>query len=74
MATGAETTVRINVSGAAKFTWVLSLITSIIGGLIGVAGFVFANGAPQEAAAAAGGLVIVVAPYAFTRAVDALTK
>jgi hypothetical protein len=60
--------------GVATFFWVISMLASILGGLIGVGGSLLANGAPQEAAAAAIGCIVVIAPYVFARAVDELTK
>ena len=54
--------------------WTISLICTFIGGAIGLLGVLGANGAPQEAAAAAVGCLIVIAPYAFARAVDELIR
>jgi hypothetical protein len=66
--------VRRGAKPVARVFWVLSLIASLVGGFIGVAGVAAANGAPQEAAAAAMGCLIVIAPYAFARGIDALTR
>ena len=54
--------------------WTISLICTFIGGAMGLLGVLGANGAPQEAAAAAVGCLIVIAPYAFARAVDELIR
>ena len=40
-------------STAAKFFYVVSMLGAVVGGLIGIGGALMANGAPQEAAAAA---------------------
>jgi hypothetical protein len=61
-------------TGAARFFWSVSLLTSLLGGLFGFVGMLAANGAPQEAAAAAIGCLIVIAPYVLARAVDELTR
>ena len=58
----------------AKLVWVGALIGAIIGASIGVGGVAVANGAPQEASAAAIGCLVVIASYAFARAVDELTR
>jgi hypothetical protein len=57
-----------------KFFWVIALLASLIGGFIGIVGSLLARSAPQEAAAAAIGCIIVIAPYAFARAMDELTR
>lgn len=61
-------------SGVARFVWVLAMFAAMIGGGFGFLGFVFANGAPQEASAAAVGSLAVIAPYCFARAVDELLR
>jgi hypothetical protein len=61
-------------SRIAQVMWVFTLLTSLGGGAVGAAGVLFANGAPQQAAAAAVGCLIVIAPYAFARAVAELTR
>src|SRR5690348_8096012 len=61
-------------SGLAKIFWVVSLLASIAGGLVGFGGVAAANGAPQEAAAAAIGCLVVIAPYVFARGIEALTR
>ena len=60
-------------TGASRFFWSVSLITSLLGGIFGVIGILAANGAPQEAAAAAMGCLMAIAPYVLARAVDELT-
>jgi DNA-directed RNA polymerase subunit RPC12/RpoP len=57
-----------------KFLWVLTVLGCVIGGLIGVGGVVLANGAPQEAAAAAIAVACAVIPYCLARAADELGK
>lgn len=52
--------------------WVLALLSATAGLVIGVGGFLLANGAPQEASAAATGLLVAVAPYTMARAVEKL--
>jgi hypothetical protein len=61
-------------SPLAKFFWVISLLASVAGGAIGTFGFIAANGAPQEAAAAAFGCLIAIAPYVLARSVTALSS
>lgn len=56
----------------AIFVWVLSILASLAGGAFGVLGFLFAKSAPQEASAAAIGCLLVVAPYAIARGVQAI--
>jgi hypothetical protein len=51
-----------------KFLWVITMLGSALGGLIGLAGVITANGAPQQAAAAAIGVGCAVIPYCFARA------
>lgn len=51
-----------------KLFWGVSLIMSVVGALVAYSGMAAANGAPQEAAAAAMGLAIAVIPYCFCRA------
>lgn len=62
------------ISGAARFFWSFSILAAILGGLFGFLGFVFAKGAPQEAAAAAMGCMVAIVPYCVARAVDELTR
>jgi hypothetical protein len=49
-----------------SFLYMVTLLSSLIGLFV----FVGANSAPQEAAAAAGGLAFAVIPYVFTRCVQ----
>ena len=51
-----------------KFFWAVSLLMSIFGAFVAYTGISAANGAPQEAAAAAMGMAIAVIPYCFSRA------
>lgn len=66
--------IRASAKPVAKLFWGISLVASILGGLIGLGGVVGASGAPQEAAAAAIGCLIIIAPYAFAKGIDALTR
>lgn len=57
-----------------KFLWVLTMIGSVLGGLVVLLGVVGANGAPQEAAAAAIGIALAAIPYCLARAVSEMDK
>jgi NAD(P)H-hydrate repair Nnr-like enzyme with NAD(P)H-hydrate dehydratase domain len=50
--------------------WVLTILGSLFGAVVLVAGVLNANGAPQEAAAAAIGVGCAVIPYCLARAVS----
>lgn len=52
------------------FAWIMVIIGSILGGLGTLLGILTANGAPQQAAAAAMGVAFAVIPYCFARAVQ----
>jgi len=52
----------------AKFMWVVTIIMSLIGAVVGFGGMFAATSAPQEAAAAAMGLTCAVVPYCIARA------
>lgn len=54
--------------------WALTILGSIIGGVNFFTGVAAANGAPQEAAAAAMSLAWVVLPYCCARAVSEIGK
>ena len=54
--------------------WGLTLLGSLLGGVILVIGVFTANGAPQEAAAAAIALGCAVIPYCVARAISELTR
>jgi hypothetical protein len=58
----------------ARVFWVIAAIFAVFGGLTAFGGMAAANGAPQEAAAAAMGCALAVVPYVFARAIDELTK
>jgi hypothetical protein len=60
--------------GGTKFFWVMSLLASLLGSAIGIGGSFAMNGAPQQAAIAAIGCLIVIAPYVFARAIDELSR
>jgi hypothetical protein len=51
-----------------KFLWIVVIAGSLIGGSIAFFGVMLANGAPQEAAAAAVGLACAAIPYCLARA------
>jgi|HubBroStandDraft_6_1064221.scaffolds.fasta_scaffold397438_2 hypothetical protein len=55
-----------------KTLWILSMLAAVVGGLAVMGGVALANGAPQEAAAAAIGLSIAVIPYCFARACESI--
>lgn len=60
--------------GLARAAYMFSLLGSLGGGAVGVLGFLAANGAPQEAAAAAFGVLCAVAPYVVARSLDELDR
>jgi len=51
-----------------KFLWVISAMGAILGGVVTFIGVAAANGAPQEASAAAIGMAFAVIPYCLARA------
>ena len=57
-----------------KFLWILVIVGSIFGGLMAFIGVAAAQGAPQEAAAAAMGVAFTVIPYCLARAVSEMGK
>jgi hypothetical protein len=57
-----------------KFFWAITLLGCAVGCLVGVGGVLFANGAPQEAAAASIAVACAVIPYCFARAVDEIRR
>ena len=50
------------------FSWYCTIILSILGALFAFGGVATANGAPQQAAAAACGLALAVIPYCISKA------
>lgn len=58
----------------AKIVWSISLLCSLAGGVMGLMDFSRATSAPQQAAAAAFGCLISIAPYTFAKAVDAISR
>ena len=52
----------------AKFMWVVTILMSVIGAVVGFGGMLLAKSAPQEAAAAAMGLTCAIIPYCIARA------
>jgi RNA polymerase subunit RPABC4/transcription elongation factor Spt4 len=61
-------------SGVGKVFYVISMLAALVGSVVGIGGVAAAQGAPQEAAAAAIGCLIVIAPYVFARGVDEITR
>jgi hypothetical protein len=57
-----------------KFLWILTAIGSVLGSLVALIGVAAANGAPQEAAAAAMGIAFAVIPYCLARAASEMGK
>ena len=53
-----------------RFLWAVTIIGSVLGGLTIIFGLAGAEGAPQEAAAAAIGVAFAVIPYCLARAVS----
>jgi hypothetical protein len=51
-----------------KFLWILSVLGALFGGFTLISGIASANGAPQEAAAAAIAAGMAVIPYCLARA------
>lgn len=58
----------------AAFFWVLTIIGSVIGGLVVLVTLGSAKGAPQEAAGAAIGLSFAILPYCIARALSELGR
>jgi multisubunit Na+/H+ antiporter MnhE subunit len=58
----------------AKFTWVLSILGSILGAIILFFTLTTSKGAPQEAAGAAIALAFAILPYCLARAVTEMKK
>lgn len=56
------------------FFWIITILCSLIGALVAFVGVSEANGAPQEAAAAAMGIAFVVIPYCLARAVSEISS
>ena len=57
-----------------RFFWGVTMFSSLLGGLFALLGILLANGAPQQAAAAAVGCLAAVGPYCLARAVDELRR
>ena len=53
--------------------WIITAICAAGAAVFGVAGVALANGAPQEASAAAIAVAVAVVPYCFTRACEKIT-
>lgn len=52
----------------AKFMWIVTIIMSLIGAVVGFGGMHLATSAPQEVASAAMGVACAVIPYCISRA------
>lgn len=70
----APTLPRTGSSPLARLCWGLTLLVSLGAGGCGLVGVVSANGAPQEAAAASVAVMVIIAAYVATRAIDELTR
>lgn len=57
-----------------KFLWGVTAVFSVLGGISAFLGILFAQSAPQQAAAAAIALCFCVIPYCLARAVAEITK
>lgn len=57
-----------------KFLWIITAMSSVLGALTAIVGISAANGAPQEAAAAAMGVAFAVIPYCLAKAVSEYGK
>ena len=57
-----------------KLLWFVTIIGSMLGGLVMFVGVNEAKGAPQEAAAAAMAVAMAVIPYCLARAVSEIGK
>lgn len=57
-----------------KFLWFVTLLASIVGGLIFVLTLATSKGAPQEAAGYAMACAACIVPYVFTRAAQAIWR
>lgn len=57
-----------------KVAWAIAVFSAIAGSYIGATGIEEANGAPQQAAAAAMGCFYMIGPYIIARAVTELSK
>lgn len=56
-----------------KFSWILAIIGSILGGVLTIIGLGGDNSAVQEAAGGAVGAAFAIIPYVFARAVSELS-
>jgi hypothetical protein len=57
-----------------SFSWGLTMLGSLIGGVVFFFALLTSNGAPQEAAGAALAIGFAVLPYVFARAFDELNR
>ena len=57
-----------------KILWVITAVGAVLGALTVVGGVMAANGAPQEAAAAAVGVAFAVIPYCLAKSVSEYGK
>jgi hypothetical protein len=57
-----------------KLCWIVTLVATALSGWQFLSDIVNANGAPQQAAAAASALATSLIPYVFTRCVEKLSE
>lgn len=69
-----EITRRGRAKVIAQIFWAIAFLSAAFGGFVGVTGVIAANGAPQEAAAAAMGCLLAIVPYVLARSADELTR
>ncbi len=59
---------------AVQIFYTLSALAGLTGGFLGVEAYVSAESAPQQAAGAAIGCLIAIAPYVFARSVEGILR
>ncbi|MDR2196266.1 MAG: hypothetical protein LBE50_06775 [Gallionellaceae bacterium] len=62
------------ISQIKKILWIITVVGSVLGGLMALIGIFASKSAPQEAAAAAMGLALAVIPYCLARAVSEMKQ
>lgn len=58
----------------AKLFYFVAALGAALGAFVGIVGFLGATGAPQEAAAAALGMLCAVTPYVIARSIDEISR
>jgi hypothetical protein len=58
----------------ARIMWVVTFFSCLLGALVLVVGVLGADGAPQEAAAAAVAVALAVIPYCFTKSIEGMDR